>query len=80
MSIIRNILFVILVFTESYCSGQYADIGSGKLKNQIWWFDWNGFSFKEGTIRSFTTADGLTVKITFSNVSGRTLYPNIMNT
>jgi len=60
--------------------GQYADLGTGKLKNQIWWFDWNGFTLTEGATKTFITADGLTVKIVFSKVSGQQMIPTVMNT
>jgi gliding motility-associated-like protein len=59
---------------------QYADLGTGSLKSQIWWFDWNGFTISNGASRVFNTADGLTVTITFSNVQGPVCQPNVMNT
>jgi gliding motility-associated-like protein len=70
---------VIFVFTTKSFS-QYADLGTGALKNQIWWFDWNGFTLSNGASRSFTTGDGLNVTITFSNIQGPVFQPWIMNT
>ena len=59
---------------------QYADQGIGNLRNQVWWFDWAGFTIQEGAARTFTTDDGLSVTITFSNVSAHTPLPYVMNT
>jgi len=69
-----------LVFCSNQLNGQYADLGTGKLKNQLWWFDWSGFTLQEGASRTFTTDDGLTVQIKFSGVSGQQLFPDRMNT
>src|SRR5215469_8644619 len=75
-------LFCLLLFAllgnNVYC--QYADLGTGNLKNQVWWFDWNNFSISNGASRSFITGDGLNVTITFSNVQGPIFQPSIMNT
>ncbi len=59
---------------------QYADLGTGSLKNQIWWFDWNGFVIANGASKTFTTGDGLNVTVSFSNVQGPVFTPSIMNT
>lgn len=61
-------------------SAQYATKGSGTLKNEIWWFDWAGFTVSNGASRTFNTTDGLTVTISFSNVSSLVPVPNVMNT
>ncbi|TWI86884.1 CshA/CshB family fibrillar adhesin-related protein [Chitinophaga japonensis] len=61
-------------------SAQYATSGTGVLKNHIWWFDWAGFALQNGASRTFNTADGLTVTMTFSNVTGAVPQPSIMNT
>lgn len=81
----RNFLLscLLLVFTfgiDSRAYSQYADLGTGALKNQIWWFDWNGFTMANGATRTFTTSNNLTVTITFSKVSGPLLTPTVMNT
>ena len=73
----------ILLLTFAFPSkilGQYADLGTGNLKNQIWWFDWAGFTIANGSSKTFTTATGLVVTVTFSGVSGPVLSPTIMNT
>jgi gliding motility-associated-like protein len=64
--------------TEGF--SQYADLGTGNLKNQIWWFDWSGFTIAENASRTFNTGDGLAVTIKFSNVQGPVFQPSVMNT
>lgn len=59
---------------------QYADLGTGNLRNEIWWFNWAGFTLSNGASRNFTTADGLTVNIQFSQVSPVVPSPWVMNT
>ncbi|HEY6504064.1 MAG TPA: gliding motility-associated C-terminal domain-containing protein [Chitinophagaceae bacterium] len=78
----KRILSALLIFLilNSEVSSQYADLGTGNLKNYIWWFDWNGFTISNGASRTITTADGLTATITFSNVQGPVFTPKIMNT
>lgn len=71
---------LILVTINQKLHSQYADAGTGNLKNSIWWFDWNNFNVANGASKTTTTADGLTVTITFSNVQGPVLTPSIMNT
>jgi len=61
-------------------AAQYANLGVGAQKDKIWWIDWSGFSFANGSTKSFTTSNGLTVTLGFSNVSGPALTPTIMNT
>lgn len=61
-------------------AAQYADLGTGSLKDKIWWFDWNGFTMTNGANKTFTTTDGLTVTVTFSNVSAYVPLPKVMNT
>ncbi|MET6996314.1 CshA/CshB family fibrillar adhesin-related protein [Chitinophaga defluvii] len=69
---------LLLATTSTY--GQYANDGTGVLRDQIWWFDWNGFVLADGASRTFTTADGLVVIITFSKVSGSIPEPSPMTT
>lgn len=71
---------LVLFFVVHYSKAQYADLGSGALKNEIWWFDWAGITVSNGASRTFTTTDGLTVNITFSNVSATVPVPDVMNT
>ncbi|MBN9380191.1 MAG: gliding motility-associated C-terminal domain-containing protein [Chitinophagaceae bacterium] len=70
------------LFLCIFCStrAQYADLGSGTLKNQIWWLDWSGFTIAEGASRTIQTNNGLTIKVTFSNVTSNFLQPSVMNT
>ncbi|MDF2385413.1 gliding motility-associated C-terminal domain-containing protein [Nostoc ellipsosporum NOK] len=60
--------------------GQYADMGTGVLRNQVWWFDWAGFTMTEGATRQFVTDDGLNVQIRFTALTNPVVVPNVMNT
>lgn len=73
-------LIFILYLVHIDVSAQYANTGSGNLRNQIWWFDWAGFVMTEGASRTFTTNNGLDVTIKFSNVTAHEPQPYIMNT
>lgn len=59
---------------------QYADLGVGKLKKKIWWFDWSNLSITNGATRTFQINGELEVTFKFSNVSGLKLTPNTMDT
>lgn len=72
------LISVILLYFNGFA--QYADVGTGALKNQIWWFDWSGFNIYNGATKTFSTADGLSVTISFSKVSGDIPVPEVMNT
>lgn len=61
-------------------SAQYADLGTGQLRDEIWWFNWAGLTVANGTSSTFTTADGMTVTFSVSNVSGATMNPSEMKT
>ena len=61
-------------------SAQYATTGTGNLRNQIWWFDWAGFSITEGASRTFATNNGLNVTIKFSQTTPNEPQPSVMNT
>lgn len=75
------ILSVCTLLCTLSLKSQYATLGTGVLKNQIWWFDWSGTNITNGTSKSFNTADGLNITISFSNVTnGNQLSPNAMNT
>jgi gliding motility-associated-like protein len=74
-----NLLFVFALLSVKSFS-QYADLGTGTLKNRIWWFDWDGFVMANGASKTIQTTDGLTATITFSNITGPTLIPSVMNT
>lgn len=70
-------LFGCIFFNQS--QAQYATTGTGVLRNQIWWFDWNGFSINNNQSKVFFTDDGLKVTITFSAVLNPP-SPSLMNT
>jgi len=74
------LLFLCLTLANLHVNSQYATTGTGALRNQIWWFDWNGFTINNGATRSFTTDDGLNVTISFSGVLNPVLAPSVMNT
>jgi gliding motility-associated-like protein len=71
---------VLLISSLQPVFAQYADLGTGVLKNQIWWFNWAGFTVAEGASRTFTTTDGLTVRVDFSNVTPHVPIPYVMDT
>jgi len=73
-------LIAFLLLSGLQTLAQYADMGTGVLKDHIWWFDWSGFTVTDGASKIFTTADGLIVTVAFSNVSGEQVYPKVMNT
>jgi gliding motility-associated-like protein len=54
-------------------------MGSGVLKNQVWWFNWADFTMTEGATKTITTNDGLSLTVTFSNLSSRTPLPAAMS-
>lgn len=76
----KRLAAIFLLLCCTTVSAQYADLGTGKLREQIWWFDWSGLTISNGTTRSFTTADGLQVTFTVSKATGTTLQPSIMKT
>ena len=76
----QPLLFLALFLFFIPTRAQHADLGTGALKNQIWWFNWAGFTVQNGASRTFTTDDGLTVKIDFSGVTAHVPIPYVMNT
>lgn len=70
------LLFLIAPFA---IQAQYATLGTGVLRQHVWWFDWNGVTIANGLTKTFTTADGTLVTIRFSNVSN-SVQPDVMNT
>lgn len=76
----KKLTLLLMFFSTLTASAQYADLGTGTFKNELYWFDWAGFTIANNATRTFNTADGLTITITFSNVSPTVPSPNIMNT
>lgn len=76
--IVYCLIFCTLIW--HFSKGQYANLGSGKLKNDIWWVDWNNFNIKNGATHNIITNTGLSVAITFSKISGEIPHPSTMNT
>lgn len=76
----RLLLSPLLIFLLNAAFGQHADLGTGALKNQIWWLDWAGMTVTNGATKTITTDDGLSITVTFSNVGSRGPVPAVMNT
>lgn len=70
--------FLLLFHSQSFA--QFADEGTGNLKNIVWWMDWADMTIEDGATKTFTTADGLTITATFSGVAGTPLAPAVMST
>lgn len=60
--------------------GQYADKGTGVLREHIWWFNWAGQEIKNGSQLVANTTNGTKVTVVVSDVSGSAIRPSIMNT
>jgi gliding motility-associated-like protein len=72
-------LSLALLLSQLQLKAQYADTGTGSLKEQTYWCNWSGFSITQGATKTFTTSDSLTVTATFSDVTGATPIPNYMS-
>ncbi|HEX6432129.1 MAG TPA: CshA/CshB family fibrillar adhesin-related protein, partial [Niastella sp.] len=72
-------LVIFVLYVHHFSFAQYATAGAGSLRNEIWWFDWAGLNMANGASKTFTTTDGLTVTVTFSNVTSPVPVPNVMN-
>src|SRR6516225_466130 len=77
LSLVTLALLILLPF--SHVSAQHADLGSGALKDQVWWIDWAGMNIINGASKTVTTNDGLTLNITILNLNGRAPAPTVMN-
>jgi len=71
-------LFLLLLLIPAFA--QHADLGTGALKSQIWWLNWAGVKITNGATKTFTTDDGLSITVTFSNAITREPVPAVMNT
>ncbi len=50
---------------------RYADgTGQGMYQNQIYWLEWDGFTFTDGQSRTFNLPGDVTIVATVSNISG----------
>lgn len=74
MSLRLPCLFLLSLLTMPALA-QHADLGTGTLKNEIWWLNWAGFTITNGASKTFTTNDGLQINVTFSNANGRQPTP-----
>lgn len=75
-----TLLTVFLLFLFSFAGAQYANKGSGVLRDHIWWFNWAGAEVKDGTTLTYNTTNGTKVTVSLSNVSGPLMEPYVMNT
>jgi hypothetical protein len=73
-------LTILLLLASSSCFSQFADLGSGNFTRQIWWLNWAGFTVQNGASQTFTTNNGMTVNVSFSNVSAAVPVPFPMDT
>lgn len=82
--IINNSAFYRMVFVStfflflfSFTPNVYADYadgtGQGKLQNQIYWLDWQGFTFANGQSKTFNLPGGVVITAAVSAVSGGTI-------
>src|SRR5258708_8839358 len=71
---------ILILFLYQRAIAQHADLGTGSLKTQIWWFNWAGITIANGASRTFTTDDGLVIQVVFSNVTPHVPLPYVMNT
>ncbi len=69
-------LFILLVFQQSIA--QHADLGTGALKNQIWWLNWAGVTIANGATKTFVTNDGLAITAVISNATTQEPVPTVM--
>jgi len=72
-------LSLALLLSQLQLKAQYADTGTGSLKEQTYWCNWSGFSINQAATKTFITSDSLTVTASFSDVSGATPIPNYMS-
>ncbi|WP_428355080.1 CshA/CshB family fibrillar adhesin-related protein [Methyloprofundus sp.] len=67
--VLLSTLFLFFFIPNVYAG--YADgTGIGKHQNQIFWLDWQGFSFSNGQSKVFNLPGGVVVTATLSGVSG----------
>src|SRR5688572_4798461 len=71
---------VILIYIHHFTVAQYADAGTGALKNEIWWFDWAGIDLINGGSRTVTLPDGLVVTYAYSGSPSKYPTAQVMNT
>lgn len=74
VKLLTQSLFFLFFFNLSNAYAGYADgTGTGKLQNQIYWLDWQGFTFANGHSKTFNLPGGVVVTATVSGVSGGTI-------
>ncbi|MCU0385303.1 MAG: CshA/CshB family fibrillar adhesin-related protein [Flavihumibacter sp.] len=68
-----------LLFT-SRLNAQFADLGTGTARNDIWWFNWNNFPLTNGSTKTFSLPGGMSVTIEINNLQDADFYASKMNT
>ena len=70
--VLLSTLFLFFFIPNVYAD--YADgAGIGKHQNEIFWLDWQGFTFENGHSKVFNLPGGVVVTATVSGVSGGSL-------
>lgn len=70
--------FLLLFNSQSFA--QFADNGTGTMRDLVWWIDWADMKIEDGATKTFVTADGLTVTVALSGFAGTPLTSSVMNT
>jgi hypothetical protein len=73
-------LISLCLYIQFSSFAQYANSGTGALKNDIWWFDWAGMNLTANPSKTVTTPDGLTITYTYNGIAPNYPYTSIMNT
>ncbi|UYQ93179.1 CshA/CshB family fibrillar adhesin-related protein [Chitinophaga horti] len=74
----KKLLTILLLLCSQLASAQFADRGTGALRDQIWWLDWSNIALTAS--HSMVTPDGMTLTFSISNVTGFTPAPSGMRT
>ncbi|MBO9203472.1 MULTISPECIES: CshA/CshB family fibrillar adhesin-related protein [Niastella] len=75
----KQLALLFLLSIHFYSYSQYANTGTGALRNDIWWFDWAGMNLSGTASRTVTTPDGLTITYTYSQPT-KVPTASVMNT
>jgi gliding motility-associated-like protein len=74
------ILPVFFILFTSRLNAQFADLGTGTARNDIWWFNWNNFPLTNGSTKTFALPGGMEVTIEINNLQDADFYASKMNT
>ena len=74
VTLLFSVLFLLFFCFIPSVYADYADgTGKGQFQNQVYWLDWQGFTFANGHSKTFDLPGGVVVTATVSNVSGGTI-------